>query len=664
MQQSMENGKPKIKKRKYSRNGCNECKRRRQKCDEGKPACHQCTRLNKICIYDLGRPLRFENLGYTLAVQEKEKEHTIDTGTKTTGPAPSGMVPKLPHISTLTTLPIPYLLTPLLLPDMNFTEPIGSFDIQAAKDLLDDASSLVTNIHDLATHELTLDDIIIPEIADIPHLSPEGLAPEATLGSVNNRKLANEVIEKYDLQDSDKELLTSVCLGAKSYLIFPFASSVESNQVMTILLQHLKSCPYLLYSLLAISATFQFNLGNQHCDVISRTQISTCLKLLSAAFSPDLSENVNKTISNDIEGLLLTVLVLTTNFAASYKVNKVGILHSWRTHLRGAKDLLLNYTLNYKRRNISPGLALAKLWYFAVEVTAGLNSPLGGTLSKVRNLAKPQFKPENKETVERAQEDELLFLDTGFFDEHSNPEYYRILVQSQLVTTGAHPFNLFLGFTIEYVRAAEELVRGLTFLREHADNRLSTNQIAKIISLIFQSLQATIVPGVDLKTFEVPDTFQADIPASLAMSEGKRISWFDLSQQVHANHLYLKLLITPGMMNLPKTHYLVRELVGTLIGSLVMVKKRSSDGSAYLDRNIFDSRAMMIQSPIVQCIELIDNLEDLEKASLYFNGLAELGTGSAAAACERVQKHRINLQQLKFKDIPYHEPEVETLPFS
>jgi hypothetical protein len=398
--------------------------------------------------------------------------------------------------------------------------------------------------------------------------------------------------------------------------------------------------------------------------VISRTQISTCLKLLSAAFSPDLSENVNKTISNDIEGLLLTVLVLTTNFAASYKVNKVGILHSWRTHLRGAKDLLLNYTLNYKRRNISPGLALAKLWYFAIEVTAGLNSPLGGTLSKVRNLAKPQFKPENKETVERAQEDELLFLDTGFFDEHSNPEYYRILVQSQLVTTGAHPFNLFLGFTIEYVRAAEELVRGLTFLREHADNRLSTNQIAKIISLIFQSLQATIVPGVDLKTFEVPDTFQADIPASLAMSEGKRISWFDLSQQVHANHLYLKLLITPGMMNLPKTHYLVRELVGTLIGSLVMVKKRSSDGSAYLDRNIFDSRAMMIQSPIVQCIELIDNLEDLEKASLYFNGLAELGTGSAAAACERVQKHRINLQQLKFKDISYHEPEVETLPFS
>lgn len=657
----MENGKPKTKKRKYSRNGCKECKRRKQKCDEGKPACHQCTRLHKVCIYDLERPIRFENLGYILAVQETEhnRGNRNDTGSKLTGQTPTKMSSK--HVSSV---PIPNLLTPLLLPEMDFNESIGSLDLQVAKDLLDDANSLVTNIHDLATHELTLDDIIIPEIADMPHLSPESLAPEAILGTVNNRKLANEVIEKYDLQDADKELLTSVCLGPKSYLIFPFASSVESNQVMTVLLQHLKSCPYLLYSLLAISATFQFNLGNEHCDVISRTHISTCLKLLSAAFSPELSENVNKSIWNDIEGLLLTVLVLTTNFAASYKVNKVGILHSWRTHLRGAKDLLLNYILNYKRRNISPGLALAKLWYFAIEMTAGLNSPLGGTLSKVRKLDKPQIKSENRETVEQAQEDELLFLDTGFFDEHSNPEYYRILVQSQLVTTGAHPFNLFLGYTIEYVRAAEELVRGIIFLREHPNNRLSTNQIAKITSLIYQSLQATVIPGVNLKTFEVLDTVQVDIPASLAISEGKRVSWFDLAQQVHTNHLYLKMLITPGMMNLPKTHHLVRELVSTLIESLVMVKKRSSDGSFYLDRNIFDSRAMMIQSPIVQCIELIDNLDDLEKASLYFHGLVELGTGSAAAACERVRKHRINLQQLKFEDISYHDPEVETLPFS
>lgn len=337
----MENGKPKTKKRKYSRNGCKECKRRKQKCDEGKPACHQCTRLHKVCIYDLERPIRFENLGYILAVQETEhnRGNINDTGSKLTGQTPTKMSSK--HVSSV---PIPNLLTPLLLPEMDFNESIGSLDLQVAKDLLDDANSLVTNIHDLATHELTLDDIIIPEIADMPHLSPESLAPEAILGTVNNRKLANEVIEKYDLQDADKELLTSVCLGPKSYLIFPFASSVESNQVMTVLLQHLKSCPYLLYSLLAISATFQFNLGNEHCDVISRTHISTCLKLLSAAFSPELSENVNKSIWNDIEGLLLTVLVLTTNFAASYKVNKVGILHSWRTHLRGAKDLLLNYT--------------------------------------------------------------------------------------------------------------------------------------------------------------------------------------------------------------------------------------------------------------------------------------------------------------------------------
>ena len=41
----------KKKKRQYSRNGCKECKRRKLKCDEGKPECWQCSHLGKSCIY-------------------------------------------------------------------------------------------------------------------------------------------------------------------------------------------------------------------------------------------------------------------------------------------------------------------------------------------------------------------------------------------------------------------------------------------------------------------------------------------------------------------------------------------------------------------------------------------------------------------------------------
>lgn len=35
----------------YSKKGCRECKRRKIKCDEGKPSCWQCERLNKVCSY-------------------------------------------------------------------------------------------------------------------------------------------------------------------------------------------------------------------------------------------------------------------------------------------------------------------------------------------------------------------------------------------------------------------------------------------------------------------------------------------------------------------------------------------------------------------------------------------------------------------------------------
>lgn len=39
--------------RDYSRGGCRECKRRKIKCDEGKPQCTRCVRLNKPCLYPL-----------------------------------------------------------------------------------------------------------------------------------------------------------------------------------------------------------------------------------------------------------------------------------------------------------------------------------------------------------------------------------------------------------------------------------------------------------------------------------------------------------------------------------------------------------------------------------------------------------------------------------
>lgn len=56
-------GRRKIKKRKYSRKGCLECKRRKIKCDEASPACYNCTRLNKKCVFP-GVQVMMENGEY------------------------------------------------------------------------------------------------------------------------------------------------------------------------------------------------------------------------------------------------------------------------------------------------------------------------------------------------------------------------------------------------------------------------------------------------------------------------------------------------------------------------------------------------------------------------------------------------------------------------
>lgn len=41
----------KKRKREYSKKGCKECKRRKIKCNEAHPTCHECARLNKVCSY-------------------------------------------------------------------------------------------------------------------------------------------------------------------------------------------------------------------------------------------------------------------------------------------------------------------------------------------------------------------------------------------------------------------------------------------------------------------------------------------------------------------------------------------------------------------------------------------------------------------------------------
>lgn len=714
----------KIRKRKYSRNGCVECKRRRQKCDEGKPGCLQCVRLHKACVYELRDPIRFAQVEYTpkqtrwaeargrerkpsrgsetkrerLGIAESDANYetpkrTVEPGFKnrpfmsqpnldnlnTDGGhvSPTDHTTRhstnkthhnyiLPHTHTTdaqntydTHPPNPTshavhhpasstagAISPGYIPQDASFFGLPPMDEQAMKELLDGASMLVANINDLGV-EWPFDD---GKLRTGSVLTPGGVFASTEIQK-GNRQLAQEVIEIYELERVDSELLLAVCAGPQSFLLFPLALSVEHNPVVAILLKHLKSCRSLMHSLVALAATFLNNTGHRGYELASRAHVHQCILLLSVAFTtPEDKEHHTWT---EIEGLLLTVLVLTTIFASANV--KPSNLDSWRAHLRGAKDLLLNCILSYNGPIMTSGLALAKTWYFAIEATAGISIPLGGTLGR-------------RKSGHRC-DDELLFMDTGFFDAHSNPDYCRMLVRLQLLTTTKHPFNLFLGCTIEYVRAAEELMRAFVHLRERPGSAIPSRQVTKILGLIHQSFEAVIVPGVDIHTFAIPEQLPdapstpQELPASVAVAANQSVSYFDLCQQVHTHNLYLKALITPGIIGVDKSHPRVREVVSLIINSLIFVRQHPS-GHWHLDRTVFDHRAVMVQSTVFSCIQLVDNQQDLERVRLYFQGLSELGIGSAAGVLKQVRLHGDNLLRMRFAEIPYHEPGIDTLPFS
>lgn len=249
---------------------------------------------------------------------------------------------------------------------------------------------------------------------------------------VSNSSLVQQTIQKNNLSGPHASYLQILTNTELSYHMYPFASSVESNEVVHILLEYLIHCPYLLTLLLAISATLQYNQTGKLIHDLSRQKyVSACLTLLSKEFNTSGEGKNNVTLANGIERLLLTVLVLTTNFTASANKddygrdnsnnNKDGILNSWKTHLKGAKDLLIRYS-NVKSQSkdvtgVSPGLAVAKIWFFAIECLAGLMSPMGGSLTR-RNLGDNRENPDGKYK---------LFEDTGFLIMNQTPSIMILL---------------------------------------------------------------------------------------------------------------------------------------------------------------------------------------------------------------------------------------------
>lgn len=812
---------PKIKKRKYSRKGCKECKRRKIKCDEASPACQNCSRLNKTCVYDQkprfsheeyeygepkfqvstarpGEPLQVRFYDHEVA-KKQASGHDVQLGPyaptyEPLGPNRSGHINQIsqhhnhelrrPYGQDSGTgvrnagqtinnagqnmsqsisqsinqnisqninqsisqsissninnigyaldsadhkleflLPAAQTLTPtesgLAMSPNTFT----SLDMQT---LFDEASVLVHDMNYLIGPDLadqlavaplssvsqdtmnnlalgsntsplsnTLDeklqfriDDFSAQIHEDAYVSPLGISEHLLM---SNLELIDRCIAENSLVEPHLTFLRTVTNTDLLYHLYPFALLVELNEAVKLLLTYSAKCPYLLTSLLAILATFQFNqTGKLSHDRARQKYITVCFKALSDAFTEHSGFKNSAIFASNIEKLLLTVLVLTSYFTATTTLQNDNILNSWKAHLRGARDLLMNYSKisNSSYQNsalvMSGGLAFAKCWFFAIESSAGIHSPLGGTLL---TSGKPGAALSEEDIFQNRPQPSMdnenaIFAETGIFDRAVHPEYYDALCRVNMVVLSPKltDFHLYWGYTSKFVNVVLLLCAAIDTMRANNLEVCPQRWVAHIVALNIDAGSDIIVPQVSVKTFEVPATSvghpdysgpgKVSFPAANWVTDTDELGgkhyylWFDASQQLRVDYLFLWMLALRAFMNARRTHPHVQELIQKMLCGSFFIKSKSlsryepekdkvivESDHYYLSLNTFDIRCIMIQSIFRLLSGLVVDDEDFEKIELYFMGLVKLGNGSSLNSLDILARFKEN-RRTRRKDRP------------
>ncbi|KAG7868313.1 hypothetical protein KL918_001971 [Ogataea parapolymorpha] len=161
-------------------------------------------------------------------------------------------------------------------------------------------------------------------------------------------------------------------------VIMPFQPLPHYNPAREILLTYANKNNYLMAAILSCGALQSFRKTQDEQDEKNYcSYLSTCLQLLSTVLAEQ------DKISSNVEPMLLTILLLTSYTAMS-------LVQKWRPHLCAAKDLLSTYAPfsedpRLRQRN-SYVVAFCRNWYLSIENIAGLTAPLGGVLKNDREL--------------------------------------------------------------------------------------------------------------------------------------------------------------------------------------------------------------------------------------------------------------------------------------
>lgn len=318
------------KKRKYSRYGCLECKRRKVKCDESKPICWQCSHLGKTCEYGKNekriefREVKIPKDRESCAKSDTEKPPVnIESERESDAPALEGE------------------------PDLN--------SILMDATLL--ANDMLTSVIDpLLSEEVKSLNSLIDFTVDSPHYDKwSGISTALHMVGEGELSYLKLFYEK------------------ASYWLIPLADSPEENicndilfhQIITTNTSENCSTSYLQSAMASLGAKYQFNITKEEAhNIVRKNFLRKAFKQLNQAFETFPRDSL---IALKIESLILCVLLLTLD-TSSFKSNE------WKMHLGGAKDLFLKYQrMGFQDSDDEmrvKSLALARSWFSAIEAVA------------------------------------------------------------------------------------------------------------------------------------------------------------------------------------------------------------------------------------------------------------------------------------------------------
>lgn len=519
--------------RPYSRNGCQQCKARKLKCDETHPACKECLRLGKDCVY-LKANIRFSDsrsfttwgpMSSVIGSASVSKSIPKMGGQKQSSKAPQQLQIQLEVQKESET---------------TVTEAELPVDVQEVKressPKLFDSSFAMSPTFSASLSPLLRD---LESQAQHPDIPPLFTVNQPQLGSSSTDLLGPELtdgffyfpltskIPIFDFSDRESQYL-EIFYHRTSHHIMPFGMSSSNpirDAIMTIAFQD--KC--LLRAVFAASSMTSFRITQNIDDYVQST------KYLAETLD-SLSDRLIQSEQKSFEALVMTVLILCTDHTSSLNL-------SWRAHLRGAKDLI-DRSKDLSCAN-SRDMAFCKVWFAALEVIASITSIRGGTVeegitAKFNDMGLIQL------------QDAGLILPNGF--------------------------NLFLGYSTSCLSIFSELAKLIKVSRETGLNVAENRSIEKLISDIHQAKQISFS---DSRYNNFVGLFDPGTASEVADAENilelSDADWFCISHKAHCEAAMLA--VYSSLLKLPVESPIVSVCEATLMGLLAQVPYKDTRGT-------------------------------------------------------------------------------------